>query len=76
MLFFVISLAVGIAAVLGAQKLDIEMLNPPAPKRPAAKPIAKAPVALLPVITPVPVPRPRAVLFRAASTFASNSAWQ
>jgi hypothetical protein len=42
MLFFVISLAVGIAAVLGAQKLDIEMLNPPAPKRPAAKPIAGA----------------------------------
>jgi hypothetical protein len=38
MLFFVISLAAGVAAVLVVQKLDIELLNPPAPKRSVAKP--------------------------------------
>jgi hypothetical protein len=33
MLFFGLSFAAGIAAVLAAEKLDIECLNPPAPKR-------------------------------------------
>jgi len=42
MLFFVISLAAGIAAVLGVQKLDIEAMNAPAPKRPAPKASAAA----------------------------------
>jgi hypothetical protein len=33
MLFFGLTLAVGVLAVLGAQKLDIECVNPAPPKR-------------------------------------------
>ncbi len=33
MLFFSLTLVAGVASVLGAQKLDIEGLNPSAPKR-------------------------------------------
>jgi hypothetical protein len=33
MLFFVLTVAAGIVALLAAQKLDIEGVNPPAPRR-------------------------------------------
>ena len=40
MLFFGISVAAGVVALLAVQKLDIEGVNPPAPKR--QRPIRKA----------------------------------
>jgi len=37
MLFFGLSFAAGIAAVIAAQKMDIECVNPEAPKRAARR---------------------------------------
>ncbi len=45
MLFFGITLAVGVAAVLALQKLDVECLNPPA-SRPALSGARSAKVRL------------------------------
>ena len=41
MLFFVLTVAGGIVALLAAQKLDIEGVNPPAPRVPSNSAFAK-----------------------------------
>lgn len=48
MLFFGLSLAAGVVAVLAAEKLDIECLNPPAQKRIRSKQKAASSVGFVP----------------------------